>query len=1512
MKTLTPIKVNDALATSSLAPREGGEGWGEGRLRLLAVLIGSLVLPAGVLAADDSFPLKGEQPAEKQTCKEKTPEGEKAYTCGDSPRGKMLEHSHATPLPASSSSEREGAEFASLPPSALTIAEIKTMLVTVAPVTVPQATVTLSDKAGATHFASGRAELTPEGVRHLEGILANLKGKEKIRFEIVGHTDNQRISARLKPTYPDNQALSQARALTIANWFKDKLGLAADAFSVSGKGESQPVASNGNPEGMAQNRRTEIHVWFQEPAAPLPPPPPPRKEDKLVQSDPCAPVVAGGQPFSISVDGIAINTDTKQVEADRQRCVDVALERADIQVKYDPMNTAPALNVWVPGTGALRGRPVEFSTYSNYAWWVKKAEVRVFARGQQTQETPIAVIPVTVGGSSSWLPAANIPADVGYLLRVYDAKGRFDETALKPLTLLERAEPLSDVEKAEREKLTGWGESSLKLRNIGASGGMVTVSGKNVKAGQTVTALGETVPVDGQGKFAVRQILPAGPHSVEVSVKDAKGQGMSFRRNLNIPDKDWFYVAIADITVGRDHTSGPAPIVTADSQHYNNETWVDGRGAFYLKGKIKGEYLLTASADTGEQPMKSLFSNFQAKDPYYLLRNIDPNRYYPVYGDDSAIVDDAPTQGRFFVKLERGDSHVMWGNFKTSWTGTELTNFSRGLYGADLLWNSEATTSYGEKQSTVNAFVADPGTLQSREDFRGTGGSLYWLHHQDITQGSDRLWVEIRDKDSGLTIERKPLVAAQDYEIDYLQGRITLRAPLPSVADGSSLVQTATANGNPVFLVSTYEYTPGLNAISGNAVGLRASHWFNDHIRLGLTRYHQGDSSYWQDMKGLDATLRYKPGTYMRVEAARSTGPGSESYASLNGGFNFASTNASGQRADARRVDLAADLSELKAGWAGKLSAYHQTQDAGFSGPGQTAISSEATTLKGAAAVLPLGGATEIALKADDRSATSQSAKAGEVALRHKLNPEWGVSAGLRRDQRDNLVANASPTLSQNGYRSDLILRVDYRPLADGEKAKAEQGGSAAATSVAAPVATPGTPGAAQSSLLPAGSLSQAARLQQPFDPAASAGLAAAQMPGLKYKPWNGYGFIQDTLGRSDGRDANNRGGLGLGYQVNDRLRLGAEASGGSGGGGGRLSGDYRVDDRSNYYLAYAMETESADNNYRGRQGALTSGSHYRLSDQVGLFGETRWTNGAGSQSLTHAFGVDLAPNDRWTMGIKMEKGQVSDALAGDLDRRALGLSAAYKFEKIKFASALEVREERSATASAVAGAAYTPGLALNGSDRTVWLMKNSLGYQASPAWRLLGKLNFSRSSNSQGAFYDGDYTEFVAGVAYRPVDNDRWNTLFKYTYFYNLPSPGQVDSTTGSVLDYTQKSQVLDVDTVYDLKPWLSVGGKYGFRWGDLRDAKVGGNWFSSRAELMVLRADLHFVKEWDALLEARRLHAQEASDTRSGFLVAVYRHLGEHAKLGVGYNFTDFSDNLTDLSYRSRGWFVNGMSSF
>ena len=53
--------------------------------------------------------------------------------------------------------------------------------------------------------------------------------------------------------------------------------------------------------------------------------------------------------------------------------------------------------------------------------------------------------------------------------------------------------------------------------------------------------------------------------------------------------------------------------------------------------------------------------------------------------------------------------------------------------------------------------------------------------------------------------------------------------------------------------------------------------------------------------------------------------------------------------------------------------------------------------------------------------------------------------------------------------------------------------------------------------------------------------------------------------------------------------------------------------------------------------------------------------------------------------------------------------------------------------------------------------------------------------------------------------------------------------------------------------------------------------------------------------------LHMPDLNESRAGALATVSRYVGDHLKLGLGYNFTDFSEDLTDLSYQHHGVFLN-----
>ena len=109
------------------------------------------------------------------------------------------------------------------------------------------------------------------------------------------------------------------------------------------------------------------------------------------------------------------------------------------------------------------------------------------------------------------LPEGNFAA----LHRVYDAQGRFDETALVSL---------ASVQAEDQEQ----GIDSTASRSIPVAGGAVTVSGTGLAPGAVVETLGETVPPGAQGDFAIQRILPVGDRAVPVRIT---GGGKKFTLN---------------------------------------------------------------------------------------------------------------------------------------------------------------------------------------------------------------------------------------------------------------------------------------------------------------------------------------------------------------------------------------------------------------------------------------------------------------------------------------------------------------------------------------------------------------------------------------------------------------------------------------------------------------------------------------------------------------------------------------------------------------------------------------------------------------------------------------------------------------------------------------------------------------------------------------------------------------------------------------------------------------------
>jgi len=176
--------------------------------------------------------------------------------------------------------------------------------------------------------------------------------------------------------------------------------------------------------------------------------------------------------------------------------------------------------------------------------------------------------------------------------------------------------------------------------------------------------------------------------------------------------------------------------------------------------------------------------------------------------------------------------------------------------------------------------------------------------------------------------------------------------------------------------------------------------------------------------------------------------------------------------------------------------------------------------------------------------------------------------------------------------------------------------------------------------------------------------------------------FAQGTLDRDDSRSENSRYGIGTDVKVSDRLSLRGEVSGGNGGLGAQAQATFKKDDNTEYYLGYALSTDRSDTGFSTERegyrnsGVLTAGGRTQLNDNLSLYGEEQYGYGDQGQQLTHTYGLEFRPDEKWTLGASIENGVIDDDINGSFDRTAFSVSAGRISDNLRVASQLEGRFE--------------------------------------------------------------------------------------------------------------------------------------------------------------------------------------------------------------------------------------------
>lgn len=1094
----------------------------------------------------------------------------------------------------------------------------------------------------------------------------------------------------------------------------------------------------------------------------------------------------------ISIDGDPVGAAAPRTD-DTTRKTDIALQKADIQVRFDGLTITPRLDVTLSEDQDVfeQGDVLTFNSATNYPAFIDRGELRLIdldAIGGPKTVLATALAPNTA--TRVTLPAGNLVA----VYRVYDASGRFDET--RPLSL--RRLDTSDIEQ---------GFDATQKRNIQINGGAVTVSGTNVGQGADVEIMGVDVTPDPSGRFVIQRILPPGDHGIDVRISGGRAQPVDLTRDITIPRSEAFYLAVVDVTYGKrvDELSGI------------DDTYTTGRVSGYWNGRTANGYKIVASVDTGEGDLKDIFRDLAEKDPRNLLLRVNPNDLYPTYGDDSTLEDTTPTAGKFYLHVEKNGSYGTWGTVQADISGGAYLRNERTLYGAEINLQTQAVTANGDARARFQLYAAQPENLPGRDVFRGTGGAVYFLQRQDISVGSETLTVEVRDANTGLIVERTALEYGRDYAINYIQGLITLSEPLSGTTGGGTVISSATGD-YIVNLVAQYEFTPTATDVDGFTYGGRAEAWLTDGLRFGITGQVENTDVADQESYGVDVLYRVSDGTFVELDYAKSQGQGFTSSYSTDGGFVIDETAQANGTGEAFRLNAKADFADLGLNAQGSVGGYFERRTEGFSTLDYQTLA--ATGDEDFWGIYIRGDVTDrlsYRLQYDDYSnAAGEFNRTGAAEIGVALSDVVTLDLGIEHTDQDT------------GQRTDIGARLTYAPNEDAEV----------------------------------------------------------------------YVFGQaavDTTGLGD----DDRFGVGGTYAFASGWNVTGEISDGTAGLGAKAVLGYSDDNGTSSYFGYELtpEREFTGVTLAGQdRGRFIVGGTRKVNDRLSYYGEHTYDMFGAHRSLSSAYGAAYSPDEFLTYTGALEIGRVSDDVNGDFDRQALSFGVRYQDdEQLSAQGRLEYRRDRGVLTGTV-------------KDADTLLLTGSARYKISDQARLVFNLSASKTESDESSILDGELVDLTFGYAYRPVRDDKLNVLLKYRFLRDMYGQ-QIDGT--DTPGARQESHVFSVDADYDVNENWTVGGKLGFRLSE--SAPDSTTAFSeNNAYLAVINARYHLVHKWDLLFEGRALGLEQAQTTEIGALAAAYRHLGNNVKVGVGYNFGTFSDDLTDLSYDDKGAFINFVAKF
>ncbi|MFN2480155.1 MAG: hypothetical protein ABR554_01550 [Pyrinomonadaceae bacterium] len=233
-------------------------------------------------------------------------------------------------------------------------------------------------------------------------------------------------------------------------------------------------------------------------------------------------------------------------------------------------------------------------------------------------------------------------------------------------------------------------------------------------------------------------------------------------------------VGLAEASVGR---AAPENALRGEDARFRSHL------EFFFRGQVLGKNLLTLSYDS-QRPL----NRTMGRDRMFQFDPLD--RLYPVFGDSSTRFDEIESNSKLYARLDRGRSYAMFGDFEADMNETQLAGYARKLTGVKL----HVENANGD---FVTVTGARPDTSFARDVFPASRFGLLRLTHGDVMQGSEQVYLEVRDRrNPEIILSREPLMRSVDYNLDPVSGQLFFMRSISAFDYDLNLVQ----------VVVTYEH----------------------------------------------------------------------------------------------------------------------------------------------------------------------------------------------------------------------------------------------------------------------------------------------------------------------------------------------------------------------------------------------------------------------------------------------------------------------------------------------------------------------------------------------------------------------------------------------------------------------------------------------------------------------------------------------------------------------------------